>query len=51
MRAYLGITGAIFGVIAVLHVLRLLLDWPAQIGTWTVPLTECEALNNADREA
>lgn len=37
MRAYLGISGAIFGLIALLHVLRLALDWPAQIGSWTVP--------------
>lgn len=37
MKAYLGISGAIFGLIALLHVLRLVLDWPAQIGSWTVP--------------
>ncbi len=38
MRAYLQITGAVFGVMAVLHVMRLLLHWPAQIAGWTVPL-------------
>ncbi len=37
MKAYLGISGTIFGLIALLHVLRLVLDWPAQIGTWAVP--------------
>lgn len=37
MRAYLGISGAIFGLIALLHILRVVLDWSAQIGTWTVP--------------
>lgn len=37
MKAYLGISGAIFGIVAVLHLLRLALDWPAQIGNWNVP--------------
>lgn len=37
MKAYLGISGAIFGIVAVLHLLRLALDWPAQIGNWSVP--------------
>ncbi|MBI2296515.1 MAG: hypothetical protein HYU76_10930 [Betaproteobacteria bacterium] len=37
MKAYVGISGAIFGIVAVLHLLRLVLDWPAQIGTWSVP--------------
>lgn len=37
MKSYLGISGAIFGIVAILHVLRLWLDWPAQIGTWIVP--------------
>lgn len=32
MKTYLGISGAIFGIIAVLHIFRLWLDWPAQIG-------------------
>lgn len=38
MKTYLGISGAIFGIIAVLHIFRLWLDWPAQIGIWAVPL-------------
>jgi hypothetical protein len=38
MKAYLGVSGAIFGMVAVLHVIRLLLDWPARIGTWSVPM-------------
>ena len=38
MRAYLRISGGVFGVIALLHVLRLLLHWPAQIADWTVPI-------------
>jgi len=30
-------TGAIFAVIAVLHLLRLLFGWDANIGGWSVP--------------
>lgn len=37
MKAYLGVSGVIFANVALLHFLRLLLDWPAQIGTWSVP--------------
>ncbi|MSQ50236.1 MAG: hypothetical protein EXR30_07575 [Betaproteobacteria bacterium] len=38
MRAYLKISGVVFGVIALLHLVRLLLGWPAQIASWVVPL-------------
>jgi hypothetical protein len=38
MRAYLLISGVIFGVVAVVHGLRLFLDWPAQVGGWAVPI-------------
>ncbi len=38
MRVYLRISGAVFGLIALLHVLRLLRHWPAQIADWTVPI-------------
>jgi hypothetical protein len=38
MRAYLQISGVIFGVIGFLHVVRLLFDWPAQVAGWAVPL-------------
>jgi hypothetical protein len=38
MRGYLQISGVIFGVIGLLHVVRLLLDWPAQVAGWAVPL-------------
>lgn len=37
MKAYLGVSGVIFANVALLHFLRLLLDWPAQIGIWSVP--------------
>ena len=38
MRAYLRISGGVFALIALLHVLRLILHWPAQIADWTVPI-------------
>ena len=38
MRAYLQISGIIFGVIGFLHVVRLLLAWPVQIAGGIVPL-------------
>ncbi|MSQ88872.1 MAG: hypothetical protein EXR32_06300 [Betaproteobacteria bacterium] len=38
MRVYLQITSVVFGVIALLHLVRLLLGWPAQIAGWVVPL-------------
>jgi hypothetical protein len=37
MKAYLGISGTVFGIVAVLHLLRLVLDWPAQVAGWAVP--------------
>lgn len=38
MRGYLWISGLVFGAVALLHVLRLAYAWPAQIGSWAVPL-------------
>ena len=37
MRAYVRISGVVFGVITLLHILRLLLHWSAQIADWAVP--------------
>ena len=37
MRSYIQISGVVFGVIALAHVVRLLLDWPAQVAGWAVP--------------
>ena len=36
-RTFLGVSGTIFGIIAVLHLLRIMYGWPAQIGTFVVP--------------
>jgi hypothetical protein len=38
MKAYLRIAGAVFGIYALFHFLRLLLGWPAQVSNWAVPL-------------
>ena len=38
MRAYIQITGIVFAVVALAHVVRLMLDWPAQVACWVVPI-------------
>ena len=38
MRAYIQITGVVFAVVTLAHVFRLVLDWPAQVAGWTVPI-------------
>ncbi len=38
LKTVLGINLAVFSVIGLLHLLRLVLQWPAQIGGWTVPI-------------
>lgn len=37
-QVFLAISGTIFGVIALLHLARLLASWPARIGTFEVPM-------------
>ena len=38
MRAYIQVTGVVFGVVALAHVVRLVLDWPVQVAGWVVPI-------------
>ena len=38
MRAYLAVSGTLFGIVALMHVLRLVQDWPVQLAGWPVPL-------------
>jgi hypothetical protein len=38
MRAYLIVTGILFGVVALAHLLRLISGWPVQIGAQAVPM-------------
>ncbi|MBI2146777.1 hypothetical protein HYU22_05560 [Candidatus Woesearchaeota archaeon] len=38
LKTTLWINTVLFSLMALLHLLRLLLQWPAQIGSWTVPV-------------
>jgi hypothetical protein len=38
MRAYLQISGALFGLIALAHLLRLFRHWPVDLAGFMVPL-------------
>lgn len=38
MRYYLQVSGTLFGLIALGHLLRLLYRMPAELGQWVVPL-------------
>jgi len=38
MQAYLRISGALFGLIAVAHLLRLFRHWPVDLAGYNVPL-------------
>lgn len=37
-RSYLVISGAIFAVVGLLHLLRVVNIWPVQLGPWSVPM-------------
>ena len=37
-RIYLAISGLIFGVVAVFHLLRIVKGWALVLGTWSVPM-------------
>jgi len=37
-KAYLIVSTIIFALVAVAHLVRFVLGWSAQIGTWDVPL-------------
>ena len=37
-KTFIIVAGAIFAVVALLHVLRILMGWPAVIGGWEVPM-------------
>lgn len=38
MRAYLVVSGSVFGIVALVHILRLAERWLIQIEGWTVPV-------------
>ena len=37
-RKYITVSGIIFAVVALLHLLRFVFQWDASIGGWSVPL-------------
>ena len=37
-KAFLFVAGAIFALVALLHLLRIYMGWPLVIGSWTVPM-------------
>jgi hypothetical protein len=37
-RAYFAITAIIFGLVAVIHLLRVLNQWPLLLGQWSIPM-------------
>lgn len=37
-RPYLVVSGVIFGVVAVLHLLRVVNDWEFVLGPWSLPM-------------
>jgi hypothetical protein len=44
-KIYLTVTGIIFAIVAILHLLRLIYLWPVQIGTFILPIwLSCAAL-------
>jgi hypothetical protein len=38
MRSYLQISGTVFGIVALAHVLRVIQRWPAAVAGWAVPM-------------
>ncbi len=38
-KLYLIISGVIFALIGLFHLLRIMFQWPAVVGAWTVPFT------------
>ncbi|MDJ0729559.1 MAG: hypothetical protein QNJ33_06150 [Crocosphaera sp.] len=38
-KLYLIISGVIFALVGLLHLLRIMFQWPAMVGVWTVPFT------------
>ena len=37
-RLYLLVSGVVFGLVAILHLLRVVNGWPLVLGTWSVPM-------------
>lgn len=37
-KLYVAVSGGIFGLIAVVHLVRLIQRWPVQVGEWSIPM-------------
>jgi hypothetical protein len=37
-KTYLSVSGGVFGVVAIMHALRMVLGWDAMIGGWSFPM-------------
>lgn len=37
-RSYLVTSGSLFGVVALLHLLRVVNGWPVVVGPWSIPM-------------
>ncbi len=37
-RKFCIVAAAIFAIVALVHLLRILMNWPIVIGTWSVPM-------------
>jgi len=37
-KCYLLVSGTVFGLVALLHLIRVLNGWPMELGPWSVPL-------------
>ena len=37
-RVYLAVSGTVFGLVAVLHLLRVINGWSVVVGPWSAPL-------------
>jgi hypothetical protein len=38
-RAYLVISGTLFGIVAILHLLRVVNNWAVVVGPWSAPMS------------
>ena len=38
MNAYVRVAGAVFGIYALFHLLRVMLGWPADVSTLAIPV-------------
>ena len=37
-RVYLVVSGVVFGIVAILHLVRVMNSWAFQLGPWSIPM-------------